>query len=174
MNSANTYRLVGLRRQIAFILLLLGLGLQTNGQTGVLVGHIIDPETNEALPGASVFSHELGLGAYTDEKGHFRIEDIPVGLHDFRLAFFTTEDTILQGVRIGLDSTTGLNLVFPPPCKYNNTDGICPICHKKNKVVPIVYGLLVVKPGPKGYMSGGCIVTDCDPDWYGRRDKHKF
>jgi len=75
---------------------------------------------------------------------------------------------------------TNADLKFPDACQYNiqGTDRRCPKCHKTDKVLPICYGLPMYdekgnKQGPKCY-SAGCIVSDCDPNWYCERDALRF
>ena len=81
-------------------------------------------------------------------------------------------------------SLTKISFKFPRECenyKYikNKT---CPKCHKKNKVIPIIYGLIVPiysEDGkliePKGeYYSGTCTEPECSPSWYCKRDKLTF
>lgn len=54
----------------------------------------------------------------------------------------------------------------------------CPLCHKKENVIPIIYG----KPG-KGLIKlaemgniklGGCIVSEKSPKFYCKTDKFEF
>jgi hypothetical protein len=78
-----------------------------------------------------------------------------------------------------------LEILYPPDCKYynNRKNKTCSICKKTDKVLPIVYGFVVLDPlekrdknsplsGP--YYPGDCSPTGCDPNWYCERDKHKF
>ena len=78
--------------------------------------------------------------------------------------------------------TIQIEIPYSLTCKYDKSKNIktCPICNKVDKVIPIVYGLIVdvVKKGEeakkKAYKSGGCVITGCDPNWYCERDKYEF
>lgn len=70
-----------------------------------------------------------------------------------------------------------LELPYSSTCPYGKSN-VCPICKKKDKVIPIVYGLIPQvngkKPKTKKYKSGGCVVSDCQPNWFCQRDKTEF
>ena len=82
------------------------------------------------------------------------------------------------------ESPTKINLMFPKECEnYKHIKNkTCPKCHKKNKVIPILYGLIVPILSddgkllePKGeYYSGTCTEPECSPSWYCKRDKITF
>jgi len=81
------------------------------------------------------------------------------------------------------DSTTKVVAVFPPDCSYNRhvLNRTCPKCNKRDKVIPIKYGLRVPLYDKNGniidegeYRPRGCVVSDCDPSWYCKRDKVEF
>ena len=80
------------------------------------------------------------------------------------------------------NDTTDIEINFSLTCKYAKYENnkICPICKKEDKVIPIVYGLIaeVTRKGESGnkneYKSGGCIITECDPNWFCKRDKIEF
>jgi hypothetical protein len=67
-------------------------------------------------------------------------------------------------------------------CKYDASlnNKRCPVCKKKNKVIPIRYGLLgsikgdPLKNNGRTFKAGGCKISDCDPHWYCKRDKIEF
>ncbi|MEL6133600.1 MAG: carboxypeptidase-like regulatory domain-containing protein, partial [Bacteroidota bacterium] len=62
-------------------LLLLGLILSVRGQnlTQTVRGKVIDQETGFPLIGARVWIEGTPIGKNTDERGEFRLEDVPVG-----------------------------------------------------------------------------------------------
>jgi hypothetical protein len=81
------------------------------------------------------------------------------------------------------DTSFFVRLSFPENCVYNlvGMNKICPKCHKKDKVIPILYGLRVPSFDKKHnrihepeYLPGVCSVTKCDPSWYCKRNKLKF
>lgn len=89
-----------------------------------------------------------------------------------------------------------IEIPYSSICTFEKDKGnVCPICHKNDKVLPIVYGLISKityrdKNGnftdKKGkiisreesekvkYKSGGCIVSDCQPNWFCERDQAEF
>jgi hypothetical protein len=90
----------------------------------------------------------------------------------------------LENIKLIRNNTTHITVTFPLDCAYNKhaLNNICPKCKKNDRVGPILYGLLIpifgengtIKPFPKNYESGGCIISDCDPSWYCQRDKLRF
>ncbi|AWH84878.1 hypothetical protein HYN59_06955 [Flavobacterium album] len=73
--------------------------------------------------------------------------------------------------------TKNLNLPYSPNCPYGKSD-TCPICCKKDYVIPIVYGLIMNEQGKeadmKNYKSGGCVISDCQPKLFCKRDETEF
>jgi len=74
-----------------------------------------------------------------------------------------------------------VNIDYSSTCPYDKTkDGICPVCKKKDEVIPIHYGLLTTKikkakkPSKRKYYPGGCMIFDCQASWYCERDKKEF
>ena len=84
------------------------------------------------------------------------------------------------GYRLEIDpnETIYLEIDYAPICEYAKSvnDKTCPVCKKKNRVIPIVYGLITFtnKKETKNYYRGGCVTYGCDPNWYCRRDNTKF
>ena len=77
MNRLLTPLLFGL----SLLLLAPGIAL---AQSGTITGQIIDGDTAESLPGASVLVVGEGIGAATDADGQYTIEGVPPG--DWRTA----------------------------------------------------------------------------------------
>ena len=54
----------------------------------------------------------------------------------------------------------------------------CPICHKSDQVIPIIYGMpgkALQKKYEKGKVKlGGCIIMEDNPQWFCKRDEKKF
>lgn len=72
-----------------------------------------------------------------------------------------------------------VELQYSPVCPYEKKSGkICPVCGKEDKSIPIKYGLIVEdnreKTKRKKYKPGGCVVSDCQPNWFCERDKIEF
>ena len=76
-------------------------------QAGSLVGKISD--TNGPIPSVNVFFIDLGIGTAADEKGNYRIENIPAGKQQVRFSAVGHETKIEQ-VDIKPNKTTELNV----------------------------------------------------------------
>jgi hypothetical protein len=79
----------------------------------------------------------------------------------------------------GITKDTLVEIVFPAPCKYDSSfvSKRCPKCKKDNMVIPILYGYVrksSYKDNLKKYKIGGCIVSDCQPRYYCKRDDLDF
>jgi len=55
---------------------------------------------------------------------------------------------------------------------------ICPLCHKNDKVIPIIYGeptSQIMEKAEKGEVKlGGCVMSKSNAKWYCKRDKVEF
>ena len=63
-----------------------GFVLQVEAQTAVVSGKVLN-ETGDPLPAVTVVLPALEIGAFTDEKGVFRIENVPPGSHTIEFRF---------------------------------------------------------------------------------------
>lgn len=54
----------------------------------------------------------------------------------------------------------------------------CPVCHKNDQVVRIIYGYpseKTMEDAEKGLIYiGGCIISNNSPKWYCKRDEKEF
>src|SRR5215472_103023 len=66
--------------------------------TGAIQGVVSDKKTGEAMPGVTVVATSSALqqtqSAITDEKGFYKISDLPPG--DYKVSFFFADITIEQ------------------------------------------------------------------------------
>ncbi|MFT3925447.1 MAG: TonB-dependent receptor [Myxococcales bacterium] len=92
--------------------------------TGVLSGTVLDADTKKPLPNVKV---ELpgGVSVTTDEKGHFRLENLapgklPITLSGERLTPLQTEETVVVGEE--LDVTYKVALQPPPGAEQGPSD----------------------------------------------------
>jgi hypothetical protein len=85
------------------------------------------------------------------------------------------------------------------PCPYQSKQNkVCPICKKSDAAIPIVYGLIanvkykdkdgnsitanglritsedLKKKQKEKYISGGCVIKECQPYWFCERDEKEF
>lgn len=164
-------------KRIAFTLsLIVALISVLNSQTGTIKGHIYDRREKAGLAFANVWLHGTELGTASDVDGNFILDNIPEGTYDLVIMYVGYGDTTLSGINIKSGDITEVYAQLPRPCKYENgqENNICPICNKSDKVVPIIYGLPVTRLDKKRNYYAGCIVSDCDPTWYCKRNEYKF
>lgn len=54
----------------------------------------------------------------------------------------------------------------------------CPLCHKTDQVIPIIYGFPsdeLFQKAEKGELKlGGCMMEPSNPDWYCKSDNKVF
>lgn len=145
-------------------------------QTGTIEGLVWDRKRETGLVGSSIRILGFPQDATADLNGRFLVKSIPVGTYDVRVWNVSYGDTTLTGVRVGLDSTTVMRISLPRWCQYEAhwKDKRCPVCAKKNKVVPIRYGLPIGTFDERKAHLRGCVITYCDPTWYCRRDSLEF
>lgn len=115
----------------------------------------------------------------TDLEGAFRFDSLQAGTY-----FIRTQDELygdsLVPVTLSKSNITLHIIILQKGCQYNSSfqDKTCPVCHQKDKVLPIVYGLIVEKKPRKktkrNYIPGGCVISLCDPNWYCERDNLRF
>jgi hypothetical protein len=151
---------------------------QSYAQTGgIIKGHVHDTIFDIPLSYAQVSIDDKNIRGIANEEGNFILENVPAGVHHLRVSISGYRDSILT-VPVLDGSEIELYIEFPPYCKYNRKDKTCQLCGKGDKVIPVVYGY----PSKKGLRLskrgkialGGCIVSDCDPQWYCKRDKLLF
>ena len=90
----------------------------------------------------------------------------------------------INGVVISAGKATAATIAFPGgTCKYYKDfqDKRCPKCHKTDKVVPNVFGELIMDPmkGPEDHQNEYHLIdrgdpTCCEPVWYCNRDHIMF
>lgn len=82
---------------------------QTN-LTQTIRGKVIDIQTEETLPGATVIISDLGTDFATtsDYSGEFRIDNVPVGRHDIQITFVGYNPVVMRNLML----TTGKELVL--------------------------------------------------------------
>ena len=150
------------------------------GQT--IEGTVIDATKNEKISIARVqlISTTNMLETLTDNDGKFKFIGVSPGIYSVKVHRIAFGDTTFHNIIIKGDTKLKLNI--HKCCKYDASVGnkTCPICHKKDKAIPIEYGLLISTNGDPmkdegvTFIAGGCKITNCDPHWYCKRDSIKF
>lgn len=163
-------------RRISLLLPLFILyGLTAFSQLHNLSGKVVDSRIAESLSGAIVTLNYKKLQQLTDLQGNFLFDSLPAG--NYRLKVFYASFPVKElTVTVSSNNHNNLLIEMNPPCKYDSArkTGICPVCHRKDKAIPVKYGLPIGKMYTVRYYYAGCEVTYCDPSWYCKRDKHLF
>lgn len=149
------------------------------GQYGSVSGVLLDSINNQVLNHTSIYFKDLRIGTITNDRGEFLIDSIPIGKHKLQISSIEYGELKLE-IEVIEDSTIYIKVLYPLPCNYvrSKKKPKCPICGKKNKVIPIVYGF----PSP-GYIKmvkrkkvvlGGCVIKPCQPYWFCKRESLEF
>ncbi len=99
------------------ILLLLLLPVMGRGQSGTLAGTVNDSETGEALIGATVAVVGTYSGAYSDERGAFRLTGIKAGDYSVKVSYVGYAEKIFNGITIQAGQTFELKVELQPSYK---------------------------------------------------------
>ncbi|MCK4980467.1 MAG: carboxypeptidase-like regulatory domain-containing protein, partial [Candidatus Delongbacteria bacterium] len=78
-------------------------------KTGNLMGRVIDVETSYPLSNVTVIVRELEKGVYTNEKGQYKIYDLPVGNYTVAFQIIGTQPQLKPDVIIRSNRTTFVN-----------------------------------------------------------------
>ena len=168
-------------KEILITLIITFVYFNSYSQTGSIEGTIKDTISGDWLAFANVVllrnSNQI-LVTSADINGKYVINEIVEGNYSLKINYVGYPKLIIDSIQVNSNDNIIINILFPPFCKYNNKDGICPVCNKKDKVIPIVYGYpgkRLIKNSNKGNLIiGGCMITGCDPDWYCKRDENEF
>lgn len=99
------------------VVLMLGVTAVAYGQTGgIVTGHVVDSESGEYLPGASVILQGTTIGASTDLQGQFRIPTVPIGKYTLLIRFmgyeqYSTEVVVRAGSITNIDAKLKVSYV---------------------------------------------------------------
>lgn len=75
-------------------------------------GRIVDAESQQPVIGANIIITSLNpvIGSTTDTEGYFRIENVAVGRHSFKVTSIGYEDAFMQEVTVGSGKEVELNI----------------------------------------------------------------
>ena len=140
------------------------------------MGYVHDVNKEEPLILATVF---IGSEkAVTDFDGHFNFSKVKSGRYRLKIIGNAQTDTLIATIEVKPDSTTKLYFSYPYSCNYIKSRNVCPVCSKTDEVIPIIYGEPTtesLKQAENGNAKiAGCLISNCDPNWYCKRDKKEF
>ncbi len=99
------------------ILMLVALALPVAAfaqSTGKLSGRVLDSETGEGLPGATVLIVGTQFGTAADFDGNYTILGLPVGEYDVQVSFVGYSNQTVTDVEINSGYTRELNFTLSP------------------------------------------------------------
>ncbi len=89
-----------------------GLVLPAEAHAATVSGKVLN-ESGEPLPAVTVVLPALEIGAFTDEKGEFRLENVPAGAHTFEFRFVGYR-TVRSEITVTVDRPTVLEVAMEP------------------------------------------------------------
>lgn len=100
-------------RVLAFVFLPIGLLFcgAWAGTTGTLAGYVKN-KSKEPLIGASVMVRDLGMGAATDDKGFYILNNVPAGSHTLVVKMMGYKTTTVREVIVAMDLRTTTNITM--------------------------------------------------------------
>lgn len=168
-------------KKILLTLAITIVSLHSFSQTGTIEGTVKDTVSDKYLAFANVIllrnDDQISVTT-TGPNGNYSLDKVVEGNYELMISYVGYPKLIIDSVQVKSNDKIKLNILFPSDCKYDNTSGICLVCNKKDKVIPIVYGHPnkgLIKKSNKGKVKlGGCNITGCDPHWYCNRDENEF
>lgn len=156
---------------VVFLLSCIGSAAQFHN----LSGKVINSVSSTNINGTILVLNYKKKQQISDANGNFLFDSLPPGPYTitaYHAGYPVQQLSVLISDKIHNNVVIEMN----PPCEYdkNRNDNTCPVCHKKENVVPVRYGLPVGKMDTTRYYYAGCEVTFCDPSWYCKRDKKLF
>lgn len=169
-------------RQITFHLLLFLSVLNIGAQNITLEGKLIIANSEDleiAKNEVQVYLVSCEPDRIVDVKDDltFKFQNLNAG--DYELMFLPFSQTNYLDRSIHIDSvksTVKIDIDYFYKCRYNisKNNKTCPKCKKQNRVIPIKYGFFISSNNSQDYWPGGCIIFNCQPHWYCKRDKIEF
>ena len=156
-------------------------------QSGEIGGKLMiaNEEERSSLPSKiyAILKHEnIKDSIQVDGNFNFKFENLRSG--KYYVSFSVRNYPINRSYIFNLKEGEKINqdIELKPICAFQNSKEKtnCPVCKKIDKVIPISYGLSVsiVPKGKKENTNrknkvheGGCVVSDCQPNWYCERDE---
>ncbi|NLR80397.1 TonB-dependent receptor [Chitinophaga eiseniae] len=77
---------------------------------GSIRGRIVDFETATPLPGATVKLEGTTLGTITDNKGYYRIDNVPANTYTLQVSFVGYQRSTLRGISVGVNKTADYDI----------------------------------------------------------------
>ena len=118
-------------------------------------------------------------GGVPNETGYFKLEKkVSNGNYSLKITQLGVRDFLIDSINVYNQKDINLNILYPGKCKFIKTAK--PECIKKHydNIVPIVYGLpneKMMRKEKEGLIHlGGCVIYDCEPNYYCKLHKLEF
>lgn len=118
-----------------------------SSQSAILRGNVKYASSEITLDSIGIFlTDSIGIlikRVTTDRNGNYRFENLGEGLYDLE-----TDTTVLQtqritGIYLNGEEEMTIDLLLKDPCQQDISNGKCPICRSKRKVIPTSPGSIV-------------------------------
>ena len=178
--------LKSMKYKLWILLLLLIKSLSAFTQTGEIIGKLyLQDIENKNVVSENTFailkSKTINDSVKIDQNLSFQFKNLPSDTFLVSVSRRSFPYSIRYIVHVNEGESKHLNVPFSSTCPFDKSkSGICPVCQKKDEVIPIHYGLIVEqvdknkKPNKRKYYPGGCVVSDCQAIWFCERDKKEF
>lgn len=90
------------------------IAISATAQSGKISGKVVDKETNETLPFASVVIQGTTTGALTDDNGDFKIENLKPGLYNLQASFINYKTQVLFEIEVTNDRPAEVLIKMEP------------------------------------------------------------
>ena len=115
--------------------------------------------------------------------GRITYRDIKPGHYKILISGQGQTSVVKDSILVEQGQKLVLNFKINGPCLYDHPAGYIPTCPKNHtdSIIPIIYGLVAtaIKWGTKNKKEveakyAGCVVTDCDPQFYCKEHDIEF
>ena len=113
-------------------------------------------------------------------SGLYHFGSYKEGVYSLELYDYKSKKLTIDPINIKAGLTTIRSISYPDSCRYIYPKNYKPVCPKghSDSIVSILYGLptnRAMDKAKKGLIYlGGCIVSDCDPQYYCNKHKLEF
>jgi len=101
-------------RYIITLLVSALIAVSAAAQSGRISGKVVDKETNESLPFASVVIQGTTTGALTDDNGDFAIENLKPGLYNLQASFINYKQQVIFEIEVTNDRPAEVFIKMEP------------------------------------------------------------
>ncbi len=95
-----------------FLLFILFSSSLFSGQTGKIVGKVLDKKTGEPIIGVSILIQGTKSGAATDFEGFYSISNVPPGTYTLNVSNVGYKNSVVKNVIVKIDLTTTIDITL--------------------------------------------------------------